>query len=144
MRIKTYTDIWDSPRTFYSIGDFVLPKPIPLVSLGLFLLVGVIWVPLFFVLFSPSVTSPMTWMIALSAPVGIATIGNKPWFDGKNIFDFLLSQARYFQEPPAWSDMQPDREKSGTVYYTRKMWWESKRDYSDNTETEKTKRKKGR
>lgn len=100
-----------------------LPRPISLVSIGIFLGVGLIWVPTIILLFSPSMTSPATWMIILGVPIGASIIGNKPWFDGKNIFDFILSQVSYFQEPQAWSDMVDEKELEGQGYEIKQFWW---------------------
>lgn len=123
MEIRTYTRLWKTPRTFYSLGDISLPRPVSMMTAAIFFAVGLIWVPLMVNLFHLPLGNPFTIILYLGPPAAAAWIGNKPIFEDKNAFEFLMSQVKYLQEPPAWSDLKPEKEVVGTVYINQQRWW---------------------
>lgn len=127
MEIKTYTRIWNTPRTLYSFGDIQLPRPVSVITAVVFLAAAAIWVPIAIMLFSPSFTSASTVLLLLGPPGLAAWAGNKPIFEDKNIIHYLMSIAEYLQEPKEISDLAPEDEETGTEYRVTPSWWEPKK-----------------
>lgn len=122
--IQTYTHIWSSARVFYTINDFTLPRPISMMTAGIFLLSGIIWVPLIITLFHPPLTSPYTWMFLLGVPALAAYFGNRPIFEGKNFLGYLNSQIRYYFRPRYLTDMKSTSKPPIVVYENEQAIWE--------------------
>lgn len=124
MEIRDYTHIWDMKRTLYTIGDMSLPRPISALSAGVFIMVGILWIPPIVLIFSPPLDSPFTWLLVLGVPFLAANLSSKPIFEGKNIGQFVISQLTYLVQPKGLSDMAPDNEPLHTQYTLESKWWE--------------------
>lgn len=116
MEIRTYTRIWTAGKTIYTIGDITLPRPVSLLSLGVFVLGIIIWTVPLFMLFSLPMGSPYTWILALSVPGVLAWASNKPMFENKPLFEYVVSQSTYLNEKPYLVDMRPTTEVDGQLY----------------------------
>lgn len=122
MEIRTYTNVWNTKKQIYSIWDWKLPQPISLVAVGIFLLVGAVWIPLISLL-GISFTSPLGLVLYLSVPIAAAVLGDKPMFEGKSIVQYFSSMITFFKEPKIWTEMRENRTfKNETVEMSSKVW----------------------
>lgn len=122
MEIKTYTHIWSTPKMFYTVGDITLPRPIPFITLGMFFLIGAIWIPLMLYVNLPLGGNPMGWIILLGVPGALSYYASKPIFEDKNLFLFILSYLGFALEPKRMGDMSEDAESG--EYTISATYWE--------------------
>lgn len=114
---KTYTDFWKIQRTLYSINDIVLPIPIPLMMLGIFVATGIpVWAFLMFVLHIAPFANFGTVLLWFGLPAGMAWLGNRPIFEGKSLFIYLLSRIKFVFEAPRYAGMRASYETLDEQY----------------------------
>lgn len=122
MKLLTFTRLWTARKRIYSINDLKLPTPIDLVQAGLFIMVAAIWIPILAVIGVPFANA-MGAVAYVSVPGLIAWVGNKPIFDGKNLFGYATSQISYLGQPKIWNGFEPEKfTPNEKVLITTEVW----------------------
>lgn len=124
MEIRTYTRIWSTGKTLYSVMDITLPRPVSVITIAVFGGISIIWMPFVFMVLQLNFSSPMTWMIAAGVPGVLAWMGNKPIFEDKQLLDYVRSQVGHFSEPKYLSDMKPESYADGQAFVNQQGIWE--------------------
>jgi hypothetical protein len=124
VEIRTYTRIWSTGKTIYSLADITLPRPVSVITLAVFGGVSIIWVPFVFMVLGLAFSSPISWMIALGVPGVLAWMGNKPIFEDKRLLEYVMAQVGYFSEPHFLSDMKAESYEDGQVFTNQQGIWE--------------------
>lgn len=105
MDLPTYTNIWRIEKRLYKLYDFNLPVPLPIVQVGVFLGIFVVWIILLQILHVPF---QPPWHVLYLVPPGVVTyFVTRPVLEGKRLPELLLSQLRYLVEPRTWCRLTP-------------------------------------
>lgn len=128
MELKTYTNIWSSPRRMYSVGDMTLPQPVPLIAAAIFVLTAAVWMPLLAVL-GVSFKSSIGLVAYFSLPVGLAWVGNKPIFEGKSIIQYVLSLISYLTEAKQLNRLLPTATPNKQIFQFNTQIWTPDEDH---------------
>jgi hypothetical protein len=121
MQLRTYTGLWNVEKRIYKFYDVALPYPVSVRQIGTLLATAIPWLLLTNLLRVPW-ESPW-FLIHLAPPVGFMIYANRPVADGKNLVDFLSSQARFFLRPRIWAALAPiDDLESKSVRLRAAAW----------------------
>lgn len=119
--VRTYTDFWTMEKKLYSLYDISLPAPISIRTVIIFIAVGVPWTALLLTL---GVSFEPPWFILYpTIPLAAAYFGNKPVFEGKNIFQYASSRIKYIFQPHQYKGLEPYNEKPDDVYEIKSDVW---------------------
>lgn len=122
MQIKTYTDLWSMEKKLYAIYDLQLPAPVSLRAVGIFIGIAIPWVALL-AFFSVPANPP--WFILYIAPPGVvAWLGSKPFFEGKNLFQYLGSRLQFIFQSKTYYNLAPSQDNSGVRYEFQLAVWQ--------------------
>jgi len=117
MQVRTFTNFWSMERKLYAINDITLPTPVSLRSLGVFVLTGVPW---WFILWIIHVPFGNPWYLVYAVVPGAAAFfGTKPVYQGKTIFQYAQSQVLYLLlESKRYKGLEVDKELPGEKFHT--------------------------
>ncbi|MGI5120278.1 TcpE family conjugal transfer membrane protein [Marinactinospora thermotolerans] len=119
MDLPTYTNIWRIEKRLYKLYDFRLPRPLPLVTFGVWLGVSIVWAFLMSVLRVPFQTPwHVLWLVP---PLVIAFFATRPVIEGKRLTELLLSQARFLAEARVYTRLAPQYEPTEVTVAVR-VW----------------------
>jgi hypothetical protein len=97
MEVKTFTQFWNTERKLYAIYDIALPVPISLKVVGAFVVAGIPWWGLLWLVHAPfGNPSYLLWIIP---PAGLGYIASKPLFQRKTMIQFAESLFRFYGQP---------------------------------------------
>ncbi len=97
MEVRTFTNFWNIERKIYSIYDISLPVPVSLKVVGAFVITGIPWWLLLFVLQVPF--SNPWYLLYIIVPIPAAVLVSRPIFQRKTVVEFLGSLFNYYNEP---------------------------------------------
>ena len=97
MLLPTYTSIWRIERRLYKIYDWVLPMPISIPQLVVFLVTLVLWAIVLDAFHVP--VQPNTGWLYLVPPGFAAWAAERPLVEEKRPHELAGSQIRYLFEP---------------------------------------------
>lgn len=121
MQLRTYTGLWSVEKRIYKFYDVNLPYPVSVRQLGILFASAVPWLLLTNALQIPW-DSPW-FLVHLAPPVGFMLYANRPVAEGKNLTDFLASQARFFLRPRLYAAFAPiDRDANRRIRVTATAW----------------------
>ncbi|GAA3741604.1 TcpE family conjugal transfer membrane protein [Salinactinospora qingdaonensis] len=120
MDLPTYTNIWRIEKRLYKLYDFRLPRPLPVVTFGVWLGVTVVWCVLMQLVGIPF-APPFGHVVWLVPPGVIAVLASRPVIEGKRLNELLLSQARYIAEPRVYTRLAPQHEPT-EITVTARVW----------------------
>jgi hypothetical protein len=121
MQLRTYTGLWQVEKRIYKFYDVNLPYPVTVKQIVLFFgsllpwmfLMGAIGVP-----FAP----PFGHVVWLAPPILIAWFANKPVAEGKNLFEYLLSQVSFLFARRHYAALVPVDRKGKSVAMRGSLW----------------------
>lgn len=125
MKIKTYTDLWSMEKKLYSVYDLALPAPVSLRAVGIFIGVSLPWMGMLALLTVP--LSPLGLILYISAPVLIAWLGSKPFFEGKNLFQYATSRFRFLFQSRIYNNLTPAQDDSDKIYDVQLAVWQKEK-----------------
>ena len=115
MQVRTFTSFWNQDRKLYALNDVKLPAAISLRVLVVFILTAAPWWGILYLVHFP-IQSPW-YLIWLLPPVGLALAANRPIYQGKTLFEYLLSRASYiFLESKRYKGLDPETEEPKSLY----------------------------
>ncbi|PRY01933.1 TcpE family conjugal transfer membrane protein [Allonocardiopsis opalescens] len=120
MDLPTYTSIWRIEKRLYKLYDFRLPMPLPIVTIGVFVGVSLVWILLMRLVGVPF-EPPIGHVVWLVPPAVLTFLGTRPVIENKRLPELLLSQGRYLLEPRVFTRLTPSREPSRVVIEAR-VW----------------------
>lgn len=121
MQLRTYTGLWNVEKRLYKFYDINLPYSISVKQLGIFVGSAALWIGLLALLRVPF--QPSLGWLWLLPPVGITYMAGRTVTEGKTLFDFALSQARFYLGRKTYVDMRPETEHEGTrAVVTARAW----------------------
>lgn len=97
MEVRTFTNFWNMERKIYSIYDISLPVPVSLKVVGAFLITGIPWWLLLFILQVPF-NNPF-YLLYIIVPIPAAVAVSRPIFQRKTVTQFVGSLLKYYNEP---------------------------------------------
>lgn len=121
MQLKTYTELWHVENRLYKFYDVNLPFPIATKQLG----IGVLaFIPWFFLmnLIGVPFAPPIGVLVWLAPPGFLTWWGSKPVAEGKNLYDFLLSQIRYKLNPKTYAGLVPTELDEDQIILDGRIW----------------------
>lgn len=121
MPVRTYTDFWTMEKKLYSLYDLSLPAPISIRTVIIFIGIGVPWTALLLMLHVPF--SPPWFILYPLIPFIGAYFGNKPVFEGKNIFQYLGSRIKYVFQPQQFKGLEAYNEAPADIYEIHGEVW---------------------
>jgi hypothetical protein len=121
MQLRTYTGLWNVEKRLYKFYDINLPYSISVKQLGIFVGSAALWMGLLAIVRFPF-ESP--WhLVWLAPPAAITYFAGKTVTEGKTLFDFALSQIRFFFGRKTYVDLTPETEPEGTrAVVTARAW----------------------
>lgn len=122
MEIKTYTDLWSMEKKLYAIYDLQLPAPVSLRAVGIFMALGIPWMAAMAFLQVP--LSPPLFLIYIIPPSVLAWLGAKPLFEGKNLFQYLSSRAKFLFQSRIYNNLAPSSDNSEKIYEVQLVVWQ--------------------
>ena len=133
--LRTYTSLWGMEKRLYKFYDINLPYPVSVKQIGFFLGTLAPWV---FLLNLIGVPFSNPWYVVwIVPPFAVAYYANRPVAEGKQLFDYILSQVGYVIKGRQYNGLKPavGSSKTKTTYQVQCLAW------SEN-ETRKANRKK--
>jgi hypothetical protein len=117
--LPTYTSIWRIERRLYKIYDWVLPMPISIPQLAVFLVTLLLW-GLLLQMFNVPVR-PSTGWLYLTPPGFAAWASDRPLVEEKRPHELAASQVRYLFEPHALLRLA-ERRQPARVHISGMIW----------------------
>lgn len=106
MQLRTYTGLWNVEKRIYKFYDFALPYPVSVKQIVTFFVSGLVWFSFMGIIhFIPF--NQTWWLLWVAPPVAIAMYASRPVAEGKTLFDFVFSQARFFLRPRVYARFRP-------------------------------------
>ncbi len=120
MQLRTYTGLWGVEKRLYKFYDITLPYPVSVKQLGIFAFSAFSWwglMALFQVPFDPP------WNVVWLAPPFLITYySNRPVAEGKTMFDYALSQIKFFFGDRVYADLKSAPATTETITISAKTW----------------------
>lgn len=106
MEMRTYTSLWGIEKRLYRFYDMNLPYPVSIKQIGTLFGFGIPWLLLMNIIGIPF-APPFGHLIWLAPPAAFVWYSNRPVAEGKKLFEYLSSQARYFFSSRHYADLVP-------------------------------------
>lgn len=95
MQLRTYTALWSVEKRLYKFYDIALPYAISVKQVGFFVGSLFPWLLIMNTIgINPS--SPYGFLLWFAPPVGITYAATRPVAEGKKLFEYATSQARFW------------------------------------------------
>lgn len=125
MQLRTYTGLWNVEKRIYKFYDFALPYPVSVKQIVTFAVSAVVWFSLMGLI--QIIPFDQTWwLLWVAPPVGIAVYANRPVAEGKTLFDFCLSQVKFFVRPRVYARFRPIEAEVTTRRIFAQAWSRTK------------------
>ena len=124
--ILNMTSFFNRELFLYSLGDISLSKPVSLKKAG-FLFLGIALWSIPIVLIFGFYFNLFYLALLLSVPVLIASIGDKPLFDGRGLIDAIRVTFRYIFSEKCYTDFTVTDIHKKPEYFVQKEIWISRR-----------------
>ena len=121
MQLRTYTGLWKVEKRLYKFYDIALPYPVSIKQVGVFLAAFIPWVGLMSLLRIP-LGSSIGFLLWLGPPLALAWYSNRPIAEGKTLWDYVFSQARFFLGPRVYASLTATHSKPQS-YQVSGDWW---------------------
>lgn len=125
MQLRTYTGLWNVERRLYKFYDVSLPYPVSVKQLGILAGVSIPWFGLLALVnkFTGLLPFAAPWnIIWLGPPIVAVVYANRPVAEGKNLFDFVGSQVRYFLSARSYSALKANKTENVITHVRGKIW----------------------
>jgi hypothetical protein len=123
VEMRTYTSLWNIEKRLYRFYDMNLPYPVSIKQIGALFGFGIPWLLLMNIIGLPF-APPFGHLIWLAPPVVFVWYSNRPVAEGKKLFDYVYSQARYFLGPRQYADLAvlPGSQEGGRTLVRARFW----------------------
>lgn len=120
--VLNMTNFFNKDLFLYSLGDIKLSKPVSLKKVGFFLVGLIIWSFPIFSIFG-LILDPIYLAFLFSVPILLGIIGDKPLFDGRNIFDATAIVVKFVFSDKCYTDtVASDTHLSPTFFIEQEIW----------------------
>ena len=121
MQLRTYTGLWKVEKRLYKFYDIALPYPVSIKQVGVFIAAVIPWFMLMS-LFRVPLGTPIGFLVWVAPPIAVAWYSNRPIAEGKGLWDYGLSQVRYFFGPKSYAALTPIPPKPQARHLRGEVW----------------------